>query len=80
MNIFILLFTFFAGHTFGALSFYFFHRVIFHGPLGRYPLLKSWKSIHTSFPRANFSGTYPIIDKMLGTYKPEPVLVKHRER
>ena len=151
MNIFILLFVFFAGHAFGALSFYFFHRAIFHGSLGRYPLLKNWKSIHTAhhadpedpgnfffplwaniliwtmsgvvvwltpafglgmfsffalysyrhrsahtgantrwahhhmshhtaFPRANFSGTYPVIDKLFGTYKSELVLVKHRER
>lgn len=36
-----------AGHFFGAYMFYFFHRYIFHGPLGKYPILKQWKAIHT---------------------------------
>jgi len=35
------------GHLFGAYMFYFFHRYIFHGPLGKYPVLKQWKAIHT---------------------------------
>ena len=129
-----------VGHLTGALLFYFFHRCIFHGSLGKYPILKQWKRVHTkhhadpedpgsfffpwwanimvwtlagslvwlnppaglglfSFfgvysyrhrkahlgedtrwarhhmshhygsPRANFSGTYPVIDKALGSYR-----------
>lgn len=35
------------GHIFGAYMFYFFHRFIFHGPLGKHPILKQWKALHT---------------------------------
>ena len=134
------------GHILGAYIFYFFHRHIFHGMLGRLPLLKSWKKIHSkhhadpkdpgsfffplwaniliwsiagglalinlpiavgvfsffpvyayrhrrshegansrwaehhmrhhlSNPRANFCGTYPYVDKILGTYEPAPVRI-----
>ena len=140
-----------AGHFLGAYMFYFFHRYIFHGPLGRYPLLKRWKAIHTLhhgkpddpgtffFPwwantaiwllaaglffmipalaiglasffayfayrhraahtgsntrsgrhhrshhygrsAANFSGAYPFIDKLFGTYELVPVRVKSKKR
>ena len=31
-----------AGHFFGAYMFYFFHRYIFHGSLGKYPVLRKW--------------------------------------
>ena len=41
-----------AGHLFAALLFYFFHRCIFHGPLGRWPILRNWAAIHTAHPRA----------------------------
>ena len=129
---------FLGGHFFAALLFYFFHRAIFHGPLGKWPVLKRWAAIHTAHhgnpedpgafffpwwanlaiwalagllmlaapgfglgmfsffalyayrhrqahlgssstwarhhqshhfaaPRANFSGTYPFIDKIFGT-------------
>lgn len=129
---------FLGGHLSAALLFYFFHRVIFHGPLGKWPVLKKWAAIHTAHhgnptdpgafffpwwaniaiwtlagtlayisagfglgmfsffalyayrhrqahldstakwakhhqghhfvtPRANFSGTYPFIDKLFGT-------------
>ena len=135
----LILFT--GGHAAGALLFYFFHRVIFHGPLAKYPVFKQWAAIHTrhhgtpgdpgsfffpwwanaaigvftvtvffltpafslgmvSFfalyayrhraahngstahwaqhhqshhfakPRANFSGSYPFVDKLFGTYVP----------
>ncbi len=37
----------FAGHCFGALLFYFVHRFIFHGNLGKLPLLKLLRRIHT---------------------------------
>lgn len=37
---------FVGGHAAGALLFYFFHRVIFHGPLARYPIFKQWAVIH----------------------------------
>lgn len=135
----------------GALLFYAFHRFIFHGPLGKFPVLRDWKAIHTQhhaspedpgsffFPwwanaiiwigtaallavvpafslglfsffglyayrhrkahlgaetpwarhhrshhyrvtRANFSGSYPVIDKIFGTYKPVPVRVRKDRR
>lgn len=35
------------GHLIGAYIFYFFHRHIFHGRLGRLPVLRSMKKIHT---------------------------------
>jgi len=38
---------FVGGHAISALLFYFFHRVIFHGPLARYPVFKQWAAIHT---------------------------------
>ena len=136
-----------AGHVLGAMLFYCFHRFIFHGPLGKYPILKDWKALHTrhhaqpedpgsfffpwwanaiiwigtgallavapafslgmfsffgvyayrhrrahlgsnarwarhhrshhySAPRANFSGSYPVIDRIFGTYKLVPVRVQ----
>ena len=139
-----------AGHFFGAYMFYFFHRHIFHGSLGKYPILKEWKSIHTqhhrrpldpgtfffpwwanlaiwtlaagllfvipyfavglgSFfgyyaymhraahvgadtrsgrhhrshhhgkPKANFSGAYPFIDRIFGTYEPIPIRIKKNQ-
>ncbi len=142
---------FLGGHVIGALSFYFFHRFIFHGTLGKLPVLRSWKAQHTAHhaspedpghfffpawanaiiwvgtaamawvvpafglglfsffgvyayrhrkahlgtqsrwahhhmshhfanPRANFSGTYPIFDMFLGSYKPIPVPVQSRDR
>ena len=128
-----------GGHAAGALLFYFFHRVIFHGPLAKYPVFKQWAAFHTRHharpgepgafffpwwaniavwavalglyftspafgigmvtfflvyayrhraahngsqsswaqhhqshhyvkPRANFAGTYPILDRIFGTY------------
>jgi sterol desaturase/sphingolipid hydroxylase (fatty acid hydroxylase superfamily) len=140
-----------GGHAIGALLFYSFHRLIFHGPLGEYPILNDWKQIHTNhhahpedpghffFPwwanaiiwigtaaliavtpafavgmfsffgvyayrhrrahlgsearwarhhrshhyrvtKANFSGSYPIIDKLFGTYKLVPVRVNKDKR
>jgi len=36
-----------AGHCFGAFLFYFFHRFIFHGKLGKLPVLKRIKKIHS---------------------------------
>jgi sterol desaturase/sphingolipid hydroxylase (fatty acid hydroxylase superfamily) len=137
-----------GGHAVGALLFYCFHRFIFHGPLGKYPILKSWKALHTAhhaspedpgsfffpwwanaiiwagtaalifvvpafalgmfsffglyayrhrrahlgsssswarhhkshhfkFPRANFSGSYPIVDQIFGTYK-QPAMIPIR--
>jgi len=136
-----------AGHLFGAYMFYFFHRYIFHGHLGRYPLLRQWREIHTNHHRrpkdpgtfffpwwanltiwifagclflatppfaigmasffvyyayrhraahmgadtvsgrhhrshhhgkqtANFSGAYPFVDKLFGTYELVPVKIK----
>ena len=38
---------FVAGHIFGALLFYFTHRFIFHGKLGKLPLLRLIRKIHT---------------------------------
>jgi len=35
-----------VGHALGALSFYFTHRFIFHGKLGRLPILKIIRKIH----------------------------------
>ena len=141
-----------AGHASGALLFYSFHRFIFHGPLGRLPVLRHWRSIHTrhhrrphdpgafffpwwanisiwaaavalflvspafgggmiSFfclyayrhrqahlgstrrwaihhqshhylsPKANFSGSWPIIDRLFGTYEPySKEIVRHAIR
>lgn len=140
-----------VGHFFGAYMFYFFHRYIFHGSLGKYPVLKQWRRIHTqhhgspedpgafffpwwanlsiwlfagllslvsigfslgliSFfifyafkhraahlgaktfsgkhhryhhygkPSANFSGAYPFIDKLFGTYVPVPVNSKRKNQ
>jgi len=139
-QVLILSLLFAAGHLSGGLLFYFFHRCIFHGPLGKYPVLKHWKSVHTAHhanpedpgsfffpwwvnvliwataagvtwlslplglglfsffgiysyrhrsahmdadthwarhhmthhhtaPRANFSGTYPFIDRVFGSYR-----------
>jgi sterol desaturase/sphingolipid hydroxylase (fatty acid hydroxylase superfamily) len=136
-----------GGHAIGALLFYAFHRLIFHGPLGKLPILKAWKQLHTNhharpkdpghfffpwwanaiiwtgtaallaitpgfalgmfsffgvyayrhrqahlrsdsawarhhrshhrhFPNANFSGSYPIVDKLFGTYKLIPIRVR----
>jgi sterol desaturase/sphingolipid hydroxylase (fatty acid hydroxylase superfamily) len=147
MNTISALLFFMIGHFFGAYMFYFFHRYIFHGSLGKYPLLKQWRLIHTKHHRnpndpgsfffpwwanlliwvlaaglffvssafaiglasffayyaymhrsahvgadtrsgrhhrshhygkanANFSGAYPFIDKLFGTYEPIPVRVK----
>jgi len=36
-----------AGHCIGAFLFYFIHRFIFHGKLGKLPLLKKIRKIHT---------------------------------
>ena len=47
MSFLTQLFLFIGGHAAGALLFYFFHRVIFHGPLAKYPLFKQWAAIHT---------------------------------
>ena len=47
MDILFTLLTVILGHFTGAYLFYFFHRYIFHGPLGRYPILKRWKAVHT---------------------------------
>jgi len=140
-----------VGHFFGAYMFYFFHRYIFHGSLGKYPLLRQWSSIHirhhkrpddpgtfffpwwanlliwslaiglffvtpvfaiglASFfayyayrhraahmgadtrsgrhhrshhrgkPSANFSGAYPFIDRLLGTYELVPVRIKKNQK
>ena len=41
------LFHLLVGHAVGALIFYFTHRFIFHGRLGRLPILKRIKRIHT---------------------------------
>jgi sterol desaturase/sphingolipid hydroxylase (fatty acid hydroxylase superfamily) len=147
MGIILTLLMIAVGHLAGAYSFYFFHRHIFHGKLGKLPILKSWKRIHTnhhadpkdpgnfffpmwaniiiwtfsaslifinwpfaaglfsffilyayrhrkahegtqsrwahhhmshhnSYPKANFSGTYPFLDKVLGTYRLVPARVK----
>ena len=147
MEIMSALLLFGVGHFFGAYMFYFFHRYIFHGALGRYPLLRQWREIHTqhhlkphdpgtfffpwwanitiwtlaaglffiipalaigmgSFfglyayrhraahvgvntvsgrhhrshhygkPTANFSGAYPFVDKLFGTYELVPVKIK----
>jgi len=35
------------GHCLGALTFYFTHRFIFHGKLGKLPLLKKIRKMHT---------------------------------
>ena len=40
-----------VGHLAGAYMFYFFHRYIFHGHLGKYPILRQWKAIHTKHHR-----------------------------
>jgi len=147
MELLSALFLLVMGHFFGAYMFYFFHRHIFHGSLGKYPLLSRWKSIHTrhhrrpddpgtfffpwwanlliwtlaaglflvtpafalglaSFfayyayrhrsahvgadtrsgvhhrshhygnPRANFSGAYPFVDRVFGTYDPAAIRIK----
>ena len=147
MEVFFTLAMIVFGHFLGAYIFYFFHRHIFHGKLGKLPLLKSWKKIHSlhhadpkdpgnfffpmwaniliwsiagglalinwpialgifsffpvysyrhrraheginsrwahhhmshhlSMPKANFSGTYPILDKIFGTHQLVPVRVK----
>ena len=36
-----------SGHLAGTYLFYFFHRHIFHGSLGRYPVLSQLRAIHT---------------------------------
>lgn len=41
-----------AGHFSAALLFYFFHRCIFHGPLGKWPVLKKWAAIHAAHHRS----------------------------
>ena len=140
-----------VGHVFAAMMFYSFHRFIFHGPLGKLPVLRDLKARHTahhagpedpgrfffpwwanaiiwagaavmlwalpalgiglfsffgiyayrhrrahlgtdsrwahhhmshhfSDPRSNFSGTYPIFDKLLGTHKPVLVPIRSRDR
>ena len=51
MNTISALLFFMIGHFFGAYMFYFFHRYIFHGSLGKYPLLKQWRLIHTKHHR-----------------------------
>ena len=150
MEIMSALLLFAVGHFYGAYMFYFFHRYIFHGPLGRYPLLRQWRAIHANHhrnpndpgtfffpwwvnltiwalaaglffvapafslglvsffayyayrhraahvgantrsgrhhrshhygnPNANFSGAYPFIDKIFGTYKLVPVRVKKKQ-
>jgi len=142
---------FLGGHTIAALSFYSFHRFIFHGPLGKLPVLRHWKAQHIAhhanpedpghfffpwwanaiiwagtaamtlavpafglglfsffgvyayrhrkahlgtqsrwahhhmnhhfkFPQANFSGTYPIFDKLLGSHKLVPIRIHPRDR
>lgn len=38
---------FLAGHTAGCLLFYFTHRFVFHGRLGKLPLLRKIRAIHT---------------------------------
>ena len=149
MELFTSLLVLVAGHLSGAYMFYFFHRYIFHGKLGKLPVLKRWKAIHTqhhrtpedpgsfffpwwaniiiwsfagslfylspvfslgmfSFfatytyrhrsahqgsetpsalhhmshhrknPLSNFSGTYPFIDRVFGTYDPVPVRVRKK--
>lgn len=141
---------FLGGHIIGALSFYSFHRYIFHGSLGKLPVLRGWKAQHTAhhaapedpghfffpawanaiiwagtaaltwaspafglglfsffgvyayrhrkahlgtqsrwahhhmshhfkFPRANFSGTYPIVDRLFGSYKLVPIRIRTRD-
>ena len=151
MDILLILLTAALGHLAGAYSFYFFHRYIFHGPLGRYPVLREWRAMHTrhharpddpgafffpwwanliiwtiaagmvwivpafgiglfsffglyahrhrlahsggktrqsihhmnhhtSSPRVNFSGPYPILDKVLGTYEPIPIREVNNKR
>ena len=51
MELLSALLIFVAGHFSGAYMFYFFHRHIFHGSLGKYPLLRQWRSIHTRHHR-----------------------------
>ena len=41
-----------AGHFAGALLFYSFHRFIFHGPLGKAPILRRWRAIHIQHHRS----------------------------
>ena len=150
MEIMSALLLFAVGHFYGAYMFYFFHRYIFHGPLGRYPLLRQWRAIHANHhrnpndpgtfffpwwvnltiwalaaglffvapafslglvsffayyayrhraahvgantrsgrhhrshhygkPSANFSGAYPFIDRIFGTYELVPVRVKKKQ-
>jgi sterol desaturase/sphingolipid hydroxylase (fatty acid hydroxylase superfamily) len=147
MELLSALLLFGVGHFSGAYMFYFFHRYIFHGPLGKYPILRRWKYIHVmhhrrpsdpgsfffpwwanlaiwalaavlffvapafsvglaSFfgyyayrhraahigadtrsgrhhrshhygkPTANFSGAYPFVDRVFGTYEPIPIRIK----
>ena len=42
-----ILFLLIAGHCLGSLIFYFTHRFIFHGKLGKLPILKMIRKIHT---------------------------------
>ena len=149
MKLMSALLLFGVGHFFGAYMFYFFHRYIFHGPLGKYPILRSWRARHTEHhrrpadpgrfffpwwvnltiwalaagvffishslglglatffayyayrhqaahagsdtrsgrhhrshhygrPNANFSGAYPFIDRIFGTYKLVPARINKK--
>jgi len=46
MNVFSAIFLIFAGHFLGALILYLNHRFVFHGKLGRLPVLSKIKRLH----------------------------------
>lgn len=48
----LILFVF--GHLLMSLFFYCNHRFIFHGKLGKLPLLRSWRRVHTNHHRDYF--------------------------